>query len=168
MFRQDKISRIAPTETMEYLIQGELAPDRLRTLYPLVRQLQPEVGPVEWLRRGRAMMRAQKRRPRGIVAVRYPGQRFPCGMMHYSLGHDLVYGGMLIADHIVAMDFLRPARIVQALLAHLETVAFRLRCQELRVIFRDGTADPACRLSVSGFRYEGAVLRKGMSRPLLK
>lgn len=124
------------------------------------RQLRPEVGVAEWLHFGRAMMRTRKWGRQGIVTVRYPGQRFPCGMVHYSLGHDPGYGRALIADHMVAMDLLHPATIVEALLEELEALRSRLRCQAVRVIVRNEAEGPTLNPSLRGFRHEGAILRK--------
>src|SRR5262249_43163901 len=98
----------------EFIIEM-LSRDQLRSVYPLVREAGPTIGPAPWLRFARQLTGPRRPGQCGIVAARREGREFPSGLFCYRVEDDLKLGKVLIADHFVAVDLLDPAAVLAAL-----------------------------------------------------
>lgn len=132
-YRCETAAMVIAPSTAPDLIAERLRTDQLRIVYPLIRQARPEVDLQRWIRFARRLARPGNASRSGIVAVRYAGQRFPCGLFCYRREHDLRHGLVLTAEHLVALGVLDPAPVLAALVRELEAIGAQLGCSAVRV-----------------------------------
>jgi hypothetical protein len=140
-----------------------LVPEQLRVVYPLIREVLPELELADWLRFGRRHTKHRRDGQSGILAAWRRGRAFPSGLVCYQVDNDLERGKVLIAKDFCAMDLLDPKSVLAALVAELEALGLRLGCTAIRCVVRAGASQIADGLSAAGHTSEGLLL----GRPLL-
>jgi hypothetical protein len=137
-----------------------LAPNEIRSVYPLIREAVPGLSLPAWLRFARPLTTARKAGHAGIMAARRVGRTYPCGLFCYRVDHDLERGRVLIAEHFVAIDLLDPRAVLAALVTELEALGKRLGCTAVRSVVHDGTDQVAGWLFAAGHAPEASLLLK--------
>jgi hypothetical protein len=137
-----------------------LAPNQVRSVFPLIRQAVPALDLPGWIRFARPL--ANPRRPErgGIVVARRPPRPFPSGLFCYRQERDLAHGKVLLAEHFVALDLLEPEAILAALLAELDTLGKRFGCDAVRSVLHGPAPEIAGRLAAAGHVPEASLLCK--------
>jgi hypothetical protein len=120
------------------LVVERLRRDELRVSYPLIRYAQPEVDLRNWVRFAWRLVQLEGAARSGIVAARYAGQRFPCGLFCYRREHDLRRGLVVTAEHLVAVDLFDPQPVLAALFRELDALGARLGCDAVRIAVPPG------------------------------
>lgn len=137
-----------------------LPPDQIRSAYPLIREALPGLDLVGWLRFARQTAAARRAGRSGIVAARRVGRPYPCGLFCYRIDQDVEQGRVLIAEHFVAVDLLEPAVVLAALVAELDKLGPRLRCNAVRSIVHGSVAEVSGGLTKAGHTTTGTLLFK--------
>ncbi len=160
-----------------YIVEP-LSREKIRTVYPLMREAIPGLTLIAWLRFARAAT-GRRGKPRagsvaagragidaagraGIIVARREGQSFPVGLFCYHVERDPAMEKVLIAEHFVAVDLLHPADVLTALASELETLGQRLGCDAVRSIVR--RPDVIGSLNLAGHAMEGSLLGKSLTR----
>ena len=115
-------------------IVAPLTAAEFHAAYPLVRAVAPRVTLTEWLRFARRATRSSRSQWEGVTTARHEGRRHPCGLCCWRRDVDLEAGQVLTAEHIIAMDLLDPAAVIDALAVGLEHLARRLGCSSVRSV----------------------------------
>ncbi len=137
-----------------------LSPDEVHTVYPLVREVVPNLDLRTWARIARRACNPKRAGQGGIrVVLRHP-RPLPCGLFLYRREHDLAHGPILIAEHMVAIDVLDPESVMTALVSELDALAERLGCVAIRTMVLGQASLAASGLYAAGHRPEGATLWK--------
>ena len=97
---------------MSPCIVRSLPPDQVLAVYPLVREVVPELDAGAWVRFARVLLSPKRAGQGGIVAAWRPGRSFPCGLVCYRVENDLLRGRVLVAEHFVAVDLLDPQAVL--------------------------------------------------------
>ena len=142
---------------MADLIIELLSRDRIRSVFPLVREAVATIDLATWLRFAWQLTAPRRVGQCGIVTVRRDGRTFPCGLFCYRVEHDLSLGKVLTADHFVAVDLLDPEAVLAALVGELDVLAERLGCGAVRSLVHGGAPTVAGGLYAAGHRPEGAM-----------
>lgn len=146
-----------------------IAPEQVYTVFPLVREIVPELDLKGWNRIARRLANARRAGHEGIRVVLRQSRQLPCGLFLYRREIDLVHGPILVAEHMIAVDVLDPESVMQALVADLEALAERLGCSAIRTMVFGQASLAASGLYAAGHRPEGATLWKpiedGKGRP---
>ena len=137
-----------------------LAPDQLRSAYPLIREALPSLDLAGWLRFTRQTAAARRAGRAGVVAARRIGRPYPCGLFCYRVDQDLEKGRVLIAEHFVAVDLLEPAAVLAALVAELDRLGARLGCNAVRSIVHGTAVEVSGGLTKAGHIAAGTFLCK--------
>lgn len=132
------------------LIVERLGASQLYIVYPLIRHVQPGVDLRSWVRFARPLAQSGNAARSGIMAARYAGQRFPCGLFCYRRERDLRRGMVVTAEHLVAVGLLNPDRVLAVLLRELDALGARLGCDAVRVAVPLGPHAAALRRCVAG------------------
>lgn len=143
---------------MSHLTIEHLAPDQIRSAYPVIREALPGLDLNAWLRFARQATSAQRTGRTGIIAARRAGRPFPCGLFCYRVDQDLEQGKVLIAEHFVAIDLLDPASVLSALVGELDRLGPRLGCHAVRSIVHDTEAHVSGGLTKAGHIDSRTVL----------
>jgi hypothetical protein len=141
---------------VELVVESPAAAD-VRTLFPLMREIDPTLDLKRWLAYARPLVQRRDGRA-GILVARRAGRRFPCGAVCYHLSRDLEHGVVLTAEHFITLDLLYPQAVLRALQAALEKIAIRLGCHAVRAIVRGGRSDLAEDLRRSGLGKDGIMM----------
>jgi hypothetical protein len=136
----------------------ELTRDRIRSVYPVIREAVPTLDLPSWLRFARQLAGPRRGNQGGIIAARRAGRVFPSGLFCYRVEDDLKLGKVLIADHFVAIDLLDPGAVLAALVEELDGLAKRLGCKAVRSLVHGGAPSVEDGLYAAGHRPEGASL----------
>lgn len=147
---------------MARFIVQPLAPDELRSVYPLIREAMPSIGLDAWLAFARPLT-GRRALPAGILAARRAGRAFPCGLVCYRVNCHLSIGRLLIAEHFVAVDLLDPQAVLAALVAELDQLGERLGCDAVRSVVHRGETAVASRLYAAGHAAEAALTLKPLA-----
>jgi hypothetical protein len=137
-----------------------LVPEQLRVVYPLIREVVPELSLAAWLRFGRHLTKHRHGEQRGILAAYRKGRVFPTGLVCYQVDDELERGRVLIAKDFCAMDLLDPKLVLAVLVAALEGLGLRLGCNAVRCVVRTDSSQVADGLSTTGHAPEGLLLIK--------
>lgn len=132
------------------VVVERLREDELRVAYPLIRCAYPSVDLPTWVRFARRLTQPGSTVRSGILAARYAGQRFPCGLFCYRRERDLCRGLVLTAEHLVAVDLLDPRPVLAALLRELDTLGARLGCDAVRIAVPPGPQAESLRRCMAG------------------
>jgi hypothetical protein len=135
-----------------------LSRERIRAVYPLVREAVPTLDLSTLLRFARQQTDPRRLGQCGIVAARREGRSFPCGLFCYRVEDDLKLGKVLNAHHFVAVDLLDPAAVLAALVEELDGLGKRLGCQAVRSLVHGGTRELEGGLYAAGHRPDEASL----------
>ena len=108
-----------------------LTPPLVMEVYPLVRQIVPQLSLEGWRRYASGVLRDRSGK-RGIVLLRRGGQRFPCGMCAFRLDQDLRQGRMLTAEHCVVMTSFGAREAFDALVQGVHDLAVDKGCAAVR------------------------------------
>ena len=135
-----------------------LAPDRLRAVYPLIREAEPTIGLSVWLAFARPLTQRRRAAQSGIIAARREGRAFPSGLFCYRVDNDLTHGRVLIAEHFVAVDLLDSRAVLAALVAELDALGARLGCTAVRSVVHGGADEVEGGLTAAGHAPEPAAL----------
>jgi hypothetical protein len=142
-----------------------LAPDQVRSVYPLIRQVVPTLDLAGWMRFARALVNPRRPELGGIIVATRQPRPFPSGLFCYRQERDLTYGKVLVAEHFVALDLLEPDAVLAALVAELEALGKRFGCHAVRSIVHRSAADVAGGLVAAGHQPEASLLSKPMPPP---
>jgi hypothetical protein len=148
---------------MTRFIVETLAPDQIRSVFPLIREVVPALDLPAWVRFARQLTGARRGAQSGIVTVRRTGRDFPCGLFCYRVDQDLERGRVLVAEHFVAVDLLDPAAVLEALVAELDALAQRLDCAAIRSVVHGGKDHVSGGLSAAGHAPDGELLLKSLT-----
>jgi hypothetical protein len=124
-----------------------LAPNQIRSVFPLIRQVVPSLDLRGWIRFARPLVNPRRAELGGIVVAQRPPRPFPSGLFCYRQQRDLTHGKVLIAEHFVALDLLHPDAVLAALLAELDALGKRFGCNAVRAILHGSAPDVAGRLT---------------------
>jgi hypothetical protein len=150
---------------MEEFTARTVAPEQVRTLFPLMREAVPELDLKTWLAFARRLTAGRRRERAGIVAVTRRGRNMPCGAFIYRCQRNLP-GAELVAEHFVALDVLYPDAVMQALVAELDALAQRLGCASIRVLVAGDASLLQDGLEAAGLRPQAVALRKSVTEGL--
>lgn len=142
-----------------------LAPDQIRSVFPLIRQVVPTLDLAAWLRFARPLVNPRRAEAGGIVVARRPPRPFPSGLFCYRQESDLTHGKVLLAEHFVALDLLDPDAVLAALLAELDSLGRRFGCDVVRSVVHGSAPDVTGGLTAAGHQPEAALLYKTMPPP---
>ena len=135
-----------------------LAPDQIRSVYPLIRQVVPTLDLAAWQRFARALMHPRRPELGGIVVATRAHRPFPCGLFCYRQEQDLNRGKVLVAEHFVALDLLEPDNVLAALVSELDALAKRFGCEAVRSVVHGSAPDVAGGLAAAGHQPEPSML----------
>jgi hypothetical protein len=137
-----------------------LQADQLRSVFPLIREVAPNLTLPDWLRFGRQLTASRRATQAGIIAARRSGRDFPCGMFCYRVYQDLERGRVLGAEHFVAVDILDPQAVLAALVAELDALGRRLGCDAVRSLVHGAQHEISDGLEAAGHAPEASLLLK--------
>lgn len=144
-----------------------LAPDQVRSVFPLIRQIVPTLDLAGWQRFARSVIHPRRPELGGIVVATRPPRPFPCGLFCYRQEHDLTRGKVLVAEHFVALDLLDPDHVLSALVAELDGLARRFGCAAVRSVVHGSAPEVAGGLAAAGHEPETKLLLwKPMPHPI--
>lgn len=149
-----------PSRTMADITVQMLAPDQIRSVYPLIRQAVPALDLPGWQRFARGLVHPRRPELGGIVVATRLPRPFPCGLFCYRQERDLTHGKVLIGEHFVALDLLEPDIVLAALVAELDALAKRFGCDAVRSVVHGSAPDVASGLAAAGHRPEASLLWK--------
>ncbi|MGA3400854.1 MAG: hypothetical protein ABSC95_16675 [Acetobacteraceae bacterium] len=145
-----------------------LAPDEIRSVFPLIREAMPAIDLAAWTEFARRLT-GRRLSHAGIMAAWREGRPFPCGLFCYRVDKTLGQGRVLIAEYFVAVDLLDPKGVLEALVAELDALGQRLGCNAVRSVVHGGEPEVAGGLVAAGHAPEASLLLKalahGTSRP---
>jgi hypothetical protein len=137
-----------------------LAPDQIRSVFPLIRQVVPTLDLAAWLRFARPLVNPRRAELGGNVVARRLPRRFPSRLFCYRRESDLAHGKVLLAEHFVALDLLDPDAVLAALLAELDALGRRLGCDVVRSAVHGSAPEVTGRLTAASHQPEAALLFK--------
>ncbi len=139
-----------------------LAPDEIRSVYPLIREAMPGVDLTAWTEFARRLT-GRRLGNAGIMAAWREGRTFPCGLFCYRVGKPLGQGKVLIAEYFVAVDLLDPKGVLEALVAELDALGQRLGCGAVHSVVHGTEPDVAGGLVAAGHSPEASLLLKALA-----
>lgn len=139
-----------------------LAPDQIRSVYPLIREAMPAVDLGAWTEFARRLT-GRRGSNTGIMAAWREGRPFPCGLFCYRVDKTLGQGRVLIAEYFVAIDLLDPKAVLEALVAELDALGHRLGCDAVRSVVHGGEPVLAGGLAAAGHAPEASLLLKALA-----
>lgn len=142
-----------------------LAPDQLRSVFPLIRQAVPTLDLQGWMRFARPLVNPRRPEQGGIVVATRSPRPFPSGLFCYRQERDLTHGRVLIAEHFVALDLLDPDAVLAALVAELDALAKRFGCGAVRSVVHRSAPDVTGGLAAAGHQPEASLLWKPVPAP---
>ncbi len=145
---------------MSNLMIEPLAPEQIRSAFPLIREALPGLDLSGWLRFARQTAGARRAGRAGIIAARRMNRPYPCGLFCYRVDQDVEQGRVLIAEHFVAVDLLEPAAVLAALVAELDKLGPRLGCNAVRSIVHGTAVEISGGLARAGHTAAGTLLFK--------
>jgi hypothetical protein len=151
------VSNLTPKAMTDIDVQM-LAPDQVRSVYPLIRQAVPTLDLAGWQRFARTVIHPRRPELGGIVVATRPPRPFPCGLFCYRQEQDLTRGKVLVAEHFVALDLLEPDLVLAALVNELDTLARRFGCAAVRSVVHGSAPDVAGGLAAAGHQPETSLL----------
>lgn len=134
-------------------------------VFPLVREAAPGLTLKAWLRFARGHANPRRTGHEGIMVIRRRPRPHPCGLFVYRREQDLSHGPILVAEHVVAVDVLDTAPVMQALLHEMENLARRLDCTAIRTVLLGPELIQSQRLAEAGHAPEGETLWKKLAPP---
>jgi hypothetical protein len=147
---------------MEEFTARTVAPEQVRTLFPLMREAVPALDLKTWLAFARRLTAGRQGGRAGIVAVTRRGRNLPCGAFIYRCQRNLP-AAELVAEHFVALDVLYPDAVMQALVAELDALAKRLGCMSIRALVAGDASLLQEGLEAAGLRPQAVALRKTLT-----
>jgi len=142
-----------------------LAPNQIRSVFPLIRQVVPTLDLAAWLRFARPLVNPRRAELGGIVVARRPPRPFPSGLFCYRRESDLEHGKVLLAEYFVALDLLDPDAVLAALMAELDSLGRRFGCNAVRSVVHGSDPEVAGGLTAAGHQPEAALLLKPVPPP---
>jgi hypothetical protein len=142
-----------------------LARAQIRTVYPLIREVLPELTLAAWVRFATGLTGVRRNTRAGIIVARRASREFPSGLFCYRVQRDPARGKILVAEHFVAVDPLHPGDVLSALTGELDALGRRLGCDAVRGIVHRPEEQGG--LLLAGLAAEGSLLGKslGEKRP---
>ena len=150
---------------MADIIVQMLAPNHIRSVFPLIRQAVPTLDLPGWIRFARPLVNPRRPELGGIVVAQRPPRPFPSGLFCYRQERDLARGKVLVAEHFVVLELLDPEAILGALLAELDALGKRFGCDVVRSVVHGSAPDITGRLTAAGHQPEASLLWKPMQPP---
>ncbi len=138
-----------------------LAPDEIRSVFPLIREAMPGIDLTAWTEFARRLT-GRLRSNAGIMAAWREGRPFPCGLFCYRVDKTLGQGRVLIAEYFVAVDLLDPKGVLEVLVAELEALGHRLGCNAVRSVVHGREQVVAGGLVAAGHAPEASLLGKAL------
>jgi len=151
---------MAHTPASQAFIVAPLTAAEFHAAYPLVRAVAPRVSLADWLRFARRATARGRSRREGVTTIRHEGRRHPCGLCCWRRDLDLEAGQVLTAEHIIAIDMLDPAPVIDALTTELERLAEQLGCASVRSVLHPDARTLAERLRQGGHLPAATLLSK--------
>jgi hypothetical protein len=145
---------------MASFIVEPLSRDRIRAVFPLIREAIPGLSLSAWLRFAQGATGVRRGTQSGVIVARREGHDFPSGLFCYRVDPDPALGKVLVAEHFVAVDLLHPADILAALVEELDALGKRLGCGAVRSIVHG--ADIEGGLAQAGHATVGSILGKAL------
>jgi hypothetical protein len=139
-----------------------LTRDEILSVFPLIREVMPDVALGGWTEFARRIM-GRRRTSAGIMAAWREGRSFPCGLFCYRVDQTLANGKVLIAEHFVAVDLLEPKAVLAALVEELEALGRRLECNAVRSVVHGGEQEVAGGLVAAGHAPDASMLLKALA-----
>jgi len=139
-----------------------LAPDQIRSVFPLIREAMPEVDLAAWTAFARRLT-GRRLGHVGVMAAWREGRTFPCGLFCYRVDRTLGQGRTLIAEYFVAVDLLNPKGVLEALVTELDALGRRLGCNAVRSVVHGGEQEVAGGLVAAGHAPEASLLLKALA-----
>jgi hypothetical protein len=139
-----------------------LAPDQVRSVCPLIRQVVPTLNLTGWTRFARPLVNPRRPELGGIVVATRPPRPFPCGLFCYRQDRDLAHGKVLVAEHFVALDLLDPDAVLAALVGELDSLAKRFSCDAVQSVVHGSSPEVRGGLAAAGHEPDASLLWKPM------
>lgn len=146
---------------MSPFIVEPLSRERIRAVYPLIREAIPGLDLTAWLRFARGATGIRRNVHAGIIVARREGHDHPSGLFCYRVDRDPALDKILVAEHFVAIDLLHPADVLHALVEELDALGKRLGCRAVRSIVH--RPEIAGGLTQAGHASIGAILGKALA-----
>lgn len=146
---------------MPPFIVEPLARERIRAVYPLIREAIPGLDLSAWLKFARGVTGVRRDIRSGIIVARREGHDHPSGLFCFRVDRDPALDKVLVAEHFVAIDLLHPAAVLNALVAELDGLARRLGCNAIRSVVH--RPDIAGGLTQAGHAAIGSILGKALA-----
>ena len=153
-----------------------LSRDQIRTVYPLIREAIPGLSLTAWLRFAQsatsgaatsgaatsgAATSGRRGGQSGVIVARRDSHDFPSGLFCYRVDPDPALGKILVAEHFVAVDLLRPEEVLAALVQELDALGQRLGCKAVRSIVHGPDVEGG--LALAGHATVGSILSKALA-----
>jgi hypothetical protein len=136
--------------------------DDVLSVFPLIREVMPEVDLGAWTEFARRIT-GRRHSNAGIMAAWRERRPFPCGLFCYRVDRTLNEGKVLIAEHFVAVDLLDPKAVLSALVEELEALGHRLECNAVRSVVHGGEQELAGGLVAAGHAPDASLLLKALA-----
>lgn len=146
---------------MQPFIVEPLSRDRIRAVYPLIREAIPGLDLSAWLKFARGVTGVRRDIRSGIIVARREGHDHPSGLFCFRVDRDPALDKVLVAEHFVAIDLLHPAAVLHALVEELDALGKRLGCNAVRSIVH--RPEIAGGLTRAGHAAEGEILGKALA-----
>jgi hypothetical protein len=138
-----------------------LAPDEIRSAFPLIREAMPAIDFNAWTEFARRLT-GRRSANAGVMAAWREGRPFPCGLFCYRVDSILGQGRVLIAEYFVAIDLLDTKAVLDALVGELDALGERLGCAAVRSVVHGGEPELAGGLAAAGHAPEASLLLKAL------
>jgi len=135
-----------------------LSRDKIRAVYPLIREVIPGLSLTAWLRFAQSAIGSRRGGQAGVIVARRENHDFPNGLFCYRVDPDPALGKILVAEHFVAVDLLHPEEVLGALVAELDALGQRLGCKAVRSIVHKSDVEGG--LSQAGHATVGSIFGK--------
>jgi hypothetical protein len=122
---------------MQRFIVEALSRTAILNAYPLVHLAVPTLDLPAWRRFTRLALDRRRGTLAGILVARRTARRHICGLVCYRREPDMIFGQVLQARNLIAIDILDTQSIVLALISSLRSLANANGCSSVHLMMPD-------------------------------
>ena len=122
---------------MQKFVVEALSRTAILNAYPLVHLAVPTLDLPAWLRFARLALDRRRGTLAGILVARRTARRHICGLVCYRREPDMIFGQVLQARNLIAIDILDTQSIVLALISSLRSLANANGCSSVHLMMPD-------------------------------
>jgi hypothetical protein len=122
---------------MKRIIVEALSRTAVLNAYPLVRLAVPTLDVQAWRRFARLALDRRRGTLAGILVAKRVTRRHICGLVCYRREPDLIFGQVMQARNLIAIDILDTRSIVLALISGLRSLARANGCSSVHLMMPD-------------------------------